>query len=536
MGVTWEATEDICRVMTGDKALAAIFCVLCVAGTTAAKEPKNQYKKQHRPVMAQLGRGEFDNAIKALKKLNRQFPDDAETQFCLALAHSGKGEGKAALGYARKAVALGLPVERLVAGPRSLNKPLLRAQGFGELAGPGSARLVHGPMLGDLGPTSVKIWVRAGRQCEVKVVIEGVAADAVKASAANDYTAVVELTRLEPDTFYHYQIFQDEQPVDVGHETSFRTVPDDGGKKIKVVFGGGAGFTPKFEHMWNTIRSHKPDALLMLGDNVYIDRPEVREVGQYCYYRRQSRPEWRRLTADVPVYAIWDDHDFGTNDCHGGAAVDIPPWKPRVWGDFTRQWPNPEYGGAGKHPGCYFTHRFGQRVEFFFLDTRYYREPAAREMLGPVQLAWLKAQLLRSRAAFKVICSSVPMTPGVKPGSLDTWDGYDAEREVIFRFITEQKIGGVFVLAADRHRSDAWKNKRPGTAYPIYEFMSSKMTNVHTHKIIDGCLFGYNAKPSFGEVIFDFTKNDPVAVYTAYSIDDENVGSVNIVLSELQVR
>ncbi|MCH2059633.1 MAG: alkaline phosphatase D family protein [Verrucomicrobiales bacterium] len=522
--------------MSIHSALAVMLCLFVLAGHTGAREKRIQYKKQHRPVMAQLGRGEFTDALKALAELERQFPGDAETQFCLALAHSGRGEGEAALGYARRAVSLGLPVERLVAGPRSLNKALLMAQGFGELAGKGNARLVHGPMLGDLGTTSVKIWARAGRECELKAVIEGVSADAVNVSAANDYTAVIELTRLEPDTFYHYQIFQDEQPVDVGHETSFRTLPSDGGKKIKVVFGGGAGFTPSFERMWNTIASHKPDALFMLGDNVYIDQPEVREVGQYCYYRRQSRPEWRRLTASVPVYAIWDDHDFATNDSHGGAAVDIPAWKPRVWGEFTRQWPNPEYGGAGRQPGCYFTFGFGRRVEFFFLDTRYYREPAAREMLGPVQLAWLKEQLLGSRAAFKVICSSVPMTPKVKPGSLDTWDGYPGEREEIFRFIAEKKIGGVFVLAADRHRSDAWKTLRPGRAYPIYEFMSSRLTNIHAHKVIEGCLFGYNAKPSFGEVTFDFTGQDPAAQYSAYSIDNEKVGSVKITLSQLQVR
>ncbi len=515
---------------------AAIVSVFLLAGHTLAKEHRLQYKKQHRWVMAQLARGEFSNALKVLVNLERQFPDDSETQYCFALAHSGRGDGERALEYARKAVALGLPVERLVAGPRSLNKSLLRSQGFGELAGQGGARLIHGPMLGELGTSSVKIWVRTGRECELKAVIEGVSADAVNVSAANDYTAVIELTRLEPDTFYHYQLFQDEQPVDVGHETSFRTMPLDGGQKIKIVFGGGACFNPKFERMWNTIASHKPDALFMLGDNVYIDRPDIREVGQYCYYRRQSRPEWRRLTATVPVYAIWDDHDFATNDSHGGAAVDIPPWKPRVWGTFIRQWPNPEYGGEDKQPGCYFNYGFGRRVEFFFLDTRYYREPAAKEMLGPVQLAWLKAKLLGSVADFKVICSSVPMTPNVNPDSLDTWDGYQEEREDIFSFITANRIGGVFVLAADRHRSDAWKNQRPGKAYPIYEFMSSRLTNIHAHRVMEGCLFGYNAKPSFGEVVFDFTRRDPAVKYTAYSIDNEDVGSVEVTLSQLQIR
>ena len=372
-----------------------------------------------------------------------------------------------------------MPVERLVAGPRSLNAALLRADGFAELAGGGSARLVHGPLLGDVRPTSAKIWVRAGRECDIKAVIEGVAAAGEKVSAESDYTAVIQLNGLEPDTLYHYQIFQDEEPLTFSYETSFRTPPADGGERIKIAFGGGSGFTPKFEHMW-------------------------------------------------------DDHDFGTNDCHGGAAVDDPPWKPRVWTDFQLQWPNPEYGGAGEMPGCYFTHKFGDRVEFFFLDTRYYREPALPQMLGPEQLAWFKAKLKASTATFKVICSSVPMTPGVKPGSKDTWDGHKEEREGIFKFIADEKISGVFVIAADRHRSDAWKNERPDGAYPIYEFMSSRPTNTHTHKIIDGCLFGYNAKPSFGEVEFDFSKDDPTATYRAFSIDDEKVGEVVLRMGDLK--
>ena len=106
-------------------------------------------------------------------------------------------------------------------------------------------------------------------------------------------------------------------------------------------------------------------------------------------------------------------------------------------------------------PGCYFTHKYGDHVEFFFLDTRYYREPSMPQMLGSEQLAWFKAKLKASKAAFKVICSSVPMPPCVKPGSKDTWDGHVAEREGIFKFIADEKLDGVFVLAANRHRSDA---------------------------------------------------------------------------------
>ena len=36
---------------------------------------------------------------------------------------------------------------------------------------------------------------------------------------------------------------------------------------------------------------------LLLGDNVYIDHPERPAVQKYCYYRRQSRPEYKRFTS-----------------------------------------------------------------------------------------------------------------------------------------------------------------------------------------------------------------------------------------------
>ena len=66
--------------------------------------------------------------------------------------------------------------------------------------------------------------------------------------------------------------------------------------------------------MWTTIDKRNVSALLLLGDNVYIDDPEHQLTQRYCYYRRQSRPEWKQLVGSTSVYSIYDDHDFGTND------------------------------------------------------------------------------------------------------------------------------------------------------------------------------------------------------------------------------
>ena len=86
--------------------------------------------------------------------------------------------------------------------------------------------------------------------------------------------------------------------------------------------------------------------------------------------------------------------------------------------------------------------------------------------------------------------------------------------------MTKEKIDGVVLISADRHRSDSWRIDRPD-GYPLYEFESSRLTNIHTHGIMKGSLFGYNKKCSFGLLTFDTTKPDPELTYQIINIDDE---------------
>lgn len=323
-----------------------------------------------------------------------------------------------------------------------------------------------------------------------------------------------------------------------------RTLPDTSLKadtpteKFTIAFGGGAGYVPENERMWDTIGAIEPRALFLLGDNVYIDDPETPEMQRFHYFRRQSQPEWSKLAKKVPIYAIWDDHDFTTNDGWGGPAIEEPSWKREVWEIFKDNWDNPAYGGGKENPGCWFDFNIG-KVHFIMLDGRYYREsPKGNKpsMLGPIQLKWLK-QTLKKPATFTVICTNVPMAPNVKPGSKDTWDGYAAERKGIYRFIADQKIPGVVILSADRHRSDAYKvDTGVEGMYPLFEFSSSRLTNQHVHPIIKSSLFGYNEKQSFGRVDFDLQADDPTVKYTIINIDGKAIHSHVVKLSELQFQ
>ncbi|MGB2454034.1 MAG: alkaline phosphatase D family protein, partial [Akkermansiaceae bacterium] len=309
--------------------------------------------------------------------------------------------------------------------------------------------------------------------------------------------------------------------------------------KFTIGFGGGSGYVPENERMWDTIGAIEPRALLLLGDNVYIDDPETPEMQRFHYYRRQSQPEWGKLAKTVPIYSIWDDHDFTTNDGWGGPDIEKPSWKRDVWEIYKENWDNPYYGGGKENPGCWFDFSIGD-VHFIMIDGRYYRESPKDEspsMLGPVQMKWLKKTLTEKPATFTVICTNVPMAPKVKPGSKDTWDGYPEERTEIYQYIADQKIPGVVILSADRHRSDAYKvDTEINGMYPLFEFSSSRLTNQHVHKLIDHSLFGYNEKQSFGKIDFDLTTEDPTVKYTIINIDGKKIHDLTVKLSQLQFQ
>jgi len=505
-----------------------LACVMVLVGAASCPAAR-QYKKAHRNMITAVAAGRAKKALAEAQRFLEKHPGDAESHFVLACAHTALGGLDEAMAHVKKAVEAGMPVERFLAGPRDLLKPLVDSDVFKAFTKGVVSPLVHGPMVGAVTDSSARFWVRTADEADVRIVCvaargqAGAPAEAKVATGrtrkADDYTAVVEVTGLAPFITYHYVVTVDGRAISP-EPFVFRTFPKTGSPaKFSVVFGGGAGYTPKYERMWNTVGERKPLALLMLGDNVYIDTPKVPATQRYCYYRRQSRPAWRHLVASTAVFAIYDDHDFGTNDCVPGPHIEQPPWKRRVWQVFTQNWANPSYGGGPKQPGCWQAFSIGD-VDFFMFDCRYYRTLTSDPptMLGPVQKAWLKRALTASTGTFKVLASSVPWAYGSKPGSKDPWQGYKEERKELFDFLAVQKADGVLLISADRHRSDYWKIERPG-AYDLYEFESSRLTNIHRHGIMKGSIYGYNKTCSFGLLEFDTTAADPTVTYRIMTID-----------------
>jgi len=277
-----------------------------------------------------------DRAIKmALAELEKN-PNNSDILFTLCVSYAQKQEIDSGLFYFRKAINEGLPFERFLAGPRQLLEPLYKTKEFKKYLKKNKVKLLHGPMLGDVTHKSANFWIRTYHEVEFEIhLIETenknktvLKSSKSRTSAKNDYTGVTKVKNLKPNTIYEYELYIDNKPIKIEPKPNFKTYPLPYSKEsFQIVFSGGSNYNPKYEKMWDTILSYNPLAFLSLGDFTYFNIADVAEHQRYIYYRRMSRPEFRRLSANTSNYFIYDDHDFGGNDCIGGPNVDFPAWK-----------------------------------------------------------------------------------------------------------------------------------------------------------------------------------------------------------------
>lgn len=414
---------------------------------------------------------------------------------------------------------------------------LIQEDAFNTLVEKHDLALFNGPMLGGLTDSSARIWLRTAGEASFKVMAGGVESKMVRTLAKDDFTGVAIIEGLQSFTEYTYSVLLDGRKVE-SESFRFRTYPKPGAKqRYSVSFGACARYVPTNEGIWRTMAGTQPLAYLGLGDNVYIDATERRDVQRLHYYRRMLRTEFREFIAQVPQYAVWDDHDMGMNDSAGGPGLD-ESWKLLNLAVFQQNWNNPSYGSP-KAPGTWNSFKLGD-IEFFLLDGRFYRtdrvSPADENstMLGKVQKEWLLQGLKESPAKFKVIGSGTMWHDKADKGGKDSWAGehYKGERDEIFDFINQHQINGVILLAGDRHRTDIWKNERP-EGYPLYEFVSAKVTNLHTHKTREEAEWSYNEGNFWGALDFDFTKDDPIFTFRAINSEGKELKSFSRKLSEL---
>jgi len=367
------------------------------------------------------------------------------------------------------------------------------------------APFYHGVASGDPTQNSVIIWTRLttdqiSPQIEWKVATDTLMQNVVKSgttttSIDKDYTVKVDVTGLQPNTFYFYE-FSYTQKYSLRGRT--KTLPTGNIDKLRFAVVSCSSFPHGYFNVYQAINQRNDvDAIIHLGDYIYeygkneygsIRVPEpTNEILNLADYRLRHNmykldSMLMRLHQQYPFYTIWDDHEFADNSYTDGAENHTPTteglWKTRKSAalEAYAEWmPIRSVDTTNNQVKIYRKYNIGNLVDLFFLDTRITArkeqtalasltgtDDSTHYLLGPEQFDWLKTGLQQSTATWKVIGQQVMMAP-FKVFNIafndDQWDGYPSERKKFFNMINDNNINNLVVLTGDIH--SAWASDLP---------------------------------------------------------------------------
>lgn len=352
--------------------------------------------------------------------------------------------------------------------------------------------LSHSSMLGYVDMRSAKVWAQFET---VAAPVHWVVYDAGRDSmvlevevALGDFnTSTTELALLEPGTAYRAVLVSGGLELDQVEFTTqplwdYRTDPP-----AFTLLTGSCAYINEEEYdrpgrayggdyeIFETMQDVDADLMLWLGDNIYLREVDFGSYAGYGhrYSHMRGTAELQGLLKAMPNVAIWDDHDFGPNDCDGHFVH--KDWAQAAFESF---WANPSYGLPGAEGGITTQFRF-MDVDFFLLDNRYHRvnhQNATQEpqILGTEQMDWLLGSLKSSRAPFKVIAVGGQFLSDA--AIYENHAQFPKERSELLRRLDEEDIRGVLFLSGDRHNGELTRLQLPGGNW-VHELTSSPLTS-----------------------------------------------------------
>ncbi|GAA3654759.1 alkaline phosphatase D family protein [Lentzea roselyniae] len=239
------------------------------------------------------------------------------------------------------------------------------------------AKLVLGPLLRHVNETSATVWVETDVSCDV--TIAGHTARTFQ--VGGQHFALVRLENLGPRTEYEVQL--DKQTVWPEPGSTFPKPVIRTGDVRRIAFGscraapnqpvGPDALDAFAQRLMNTPEQEWPQALILLGDQVYADEPteatkqwlrdhrhgthepdgEVVHFSEYArlYHETWGDPEIRWLLSVVPTSMIFDDHDvrddWNTSAAWRAEMKDKPWWRNRIRGAISSYWVYQHLGNLG---------------------------------------------------------------------------------------------------------------------------------------------------------------------------------------------
>ncbi len=295
--------------------------------------------------------------------------------------------------------------------------------------------------------------------------------------------------------------------------------------------------------IWHSIAKHKPELMIMLGDNVYADVEdtwieEARTKGrsdaldaqvkrhiQAQYDALSENKGFKALRAQIPFVATWDDHDFGKDD--RGSDFPFIDLSREIFLDFWQE--GADSPRRNQKEGIYSAYMYGdvgKRVQVILLDSRtlrsaqfpvdkatyeerqkrnmgpYLANPDAKaQMLGAEQWSWLEAQL-RQNADLRIIGFSIQFLADFT--GWESWANFPKERERLLSLIAKTRAEHIIMLSGDTHWAELSHLSDP-RSYGFWELTSSGLSeewsNVSPNQNRIGAPY---AKANFGLIRIDW--------------------------------
>jgi alkaline phosphatase D len=213
-----------------------------------------------------------------------------------------------------------------------------------------------------------------------------------------------------------------------------------------------------FKHL----QEENSSMMIWLGDNLYYILQSFRYKPQLKRnIKTRLNKKLNAFLHSKQNYAIWDDHDYGTNNSDASFKK-----KDISLNVFQQFWPNPIPDTLN-----YYSFKKSD-AQFFMLDDRYNNEQE-KEILGKQQLDWLKKSLAASNATFKFICIGMQALNPIS--TKECFYKTETEYKELVEFIIQHQINGVLFISGDRHHAELMKVQENGL-YPLYDFTTSPLT------------------------------------------------------------
>ena len=241
--------------------------------------------------------------------------------------------------------------------------------------------------------------------------------DWTQVGIATDFSALVKLTNLQPDTEYDIQT---SARAIAGGATStisgrFKTLPI---VELKSTFRLAVATCQDFPDrdgphgfdLYRTMLERNTTAFVMAGDVVYYDKfARSVPLAHYHWQQTYGLPTLVNFHRQVPTYFLKDDHDTYFNDSWPGTRF---KWTE----DFTFEDGQRIFRQQTGLPSpAYRTLLVGENLQIWLMEGRDYRSPNSapdgpeKSIWGSEQKAWLKRSLADSKAKFKVLVSPTPI-------------------------------------------------------------------------------------------------------------------------------